>query len=176
MDTLIAGEKLDSLLHLLRSVDHLPGAVAELGVYQGGALRAMAQVSPLRICYGFDTFKGQPAGSWRDTDYHQPGEFNNTSIHDVQSRMPSNVTLVPGVFPKSAEPINARFCFAHVDFDLEQSTVDAISWLRPRMIPGGIVVFDDWQWVFCQGVERAIKKAGLVVRDSVPFQCYWTAP
>lgn len=164
------------LLRLLASVSHLEGCIAELGVFQGGTLKALAEACPQKTCYGFDTFEGQPKDSWRPIDFHKPGEFGDTSYSAVSAAMPSNVILLRGVFPLTASQVTAKFCFAHVDFDLEKSTEDAIAWLRPRMVPGGIVAFDDWHWQNCLGVDRAIALAALPVVQSAPNQCYWTAP
>lgn len=178
MQILLTPATLASLLRLLDGVKHLDGAVAELGVYQGGALKAMAETVPEKICYGFDTFAGQPAESWREGDVHLPGEFGDTSLAAVAAAMPSNVRLVPGLFPWSAVDVCGgwRFCFCHVDFDLGKSTADAIEWLRPRMVPGGLIVFDDWRWRNCPGVAAAIDAAGLQVTQSAVHQVYWRAP
>jgi O-methyltransferase len=154
----------------------LEGAVVELGVYQGSTLKAMAEAVPEKACYGFDTFAGQPAASWREGDFHRPGEFADTSLEAVRAAMPDNVTLMPGWFPQSAAGFRHPISFAHVDLDLEQSTEDAITWLCPRMTSGGIVAFDDWGWKHCPGVAKAIARAALPVIKSEVHQCYWIAP
>ena len=176
MITLIGGRKLTSLLALLETVRHLDGAIAEMGVFQGGSLKAMADAVPGKTCFGFDTFTGHPAASWQEGDFHQPGEFGDTTYDDVLAAMPANVVLKRGLFPSTAKKIDAQFCFAHVDFDLERSTDDAIKWLMPRMVSGGLIVFDDYKWRNCEGVLRAIERAGLAVVESTVHQCYWTAP
>jgi len=164
---------LKSLLNLLLRTRTLDGVVVELGVFQGGALKTMAELVPDKTFYGFDTFEGQPAASWRAIDFHQPGEFGDTSFEAVRAVMPSNVELVQGYFPVSAGGFEHPICFAHVDMDLEKSTEDAIEWLRPRMVPGGIMVFDDWGWKNCPGVARAISRAALPVVRSEVHQCYY---
>jgi len=176
MQTLMTPAKSAALLRLLATVEGLQGAIVELGVYQGGTLKALAQASPRRSCYGFDTFAGMPAESWRAIDFHKPGEFGDTTLTTVQAGMPGNVTLIAGLFPQSAEGLHDQVAFAHVDMDLEKSTADAIVWLRPRMVSGGLVVFDDWHWKNCAGVAKAIEAAGLHVIESAPCQCYWRAP
>lgn len=176
MQSLMSPAKTASLLRLLASVRHLEGCVAELGVYQGGTLKAMADAAPEKTCLGFDTFTGQPAASWREIDFHRPGEFADTALGVVKAAMPENVALVPGLFPESAIGVAVGICFAHVDFDLEKSTEDAIEWLRARMVSRGVIVFDDWHWKNCEGVARAIDRAGLQVQPGAPCQCYWVAP
>jgi hypothetical protein len=176
MQILLTPATLKSLLGLLMRARPLDGVIVELGVFQGGALKAMAEAVPEKICFGFDTFTGQPAASWREGDFHRPGEFADTSFKTVRAAMPDNVTLMPGWFPESAAGFDRAISFAHVDFDLEQSTEDAIAWLRHRMMNGGLIVFDDWGWKNCPGVAKAIARAGLPVVKSEVHQCYWIAP
>lgn len=176
MKILLTPQKLATLLDLAAGVRKLEGCIVELGVYQGGALKALAGEFREKQCYGFDTFAGMPKESWREIDFHKPGEFGDTTLADVQAAMPPNVKLIPGLFPQSAQDFNSRICFAHVDMDLEKSTADAIVWLRPRMTPGGVVVFDDYHWQNCPGVAKAIEAAGLHVIECGSLQCYWTAP
>jgi hypothetical protein len=176
MPALISGPRLDSLLSLLAGVKHLDGAIAELGVYKGGTLKAMAEAAPEKTCYGFDTFAGMPAESWKEGEFLKVGDLADVSFSNIAKRLPGNCKLVRGVFPQSAAGIDERFCFAHVDFDYEKSTADAIEWLKPRMVSGGLIVFDDWHEITCTGVEKAIKRAKLRVVESAPNQCYWRAP
>jgi O-methyltransferase len=176
MITLMSPDRWEVLRKLLLQVKPLPGEVAELGVYQGGTLKMLADLAPEKTCFGFDTFNGQPAESWREIDFHKPGEFGDTGFERVMRELPQNIVLFAGVFPGSAPNLEVKLCFAHVDFDLEKSTEDAIAWLTPRMVPGGVVVFDDYHSPNCMGVDRAIARAGLQVIESAPNQCYWTAP
>lgn len=173
---LIAGPRLESLLSLLAKVRHLGGNVAELGVYKGGTLKAMAEAVPEKTVYGFDTWEGLPADRWTEGDNPAPGALADVSFSAVSRAMPGNCKLVQGIFPQSAAGIDEQFCLVHLDFDYEKSTADAIEWLRPRMVPGGVIVFDDWKEITCPGVRKAIEAAGLTVIESAPNQCYWTAP
>lgn len=176
MQILLTPKKLACLLQLAASVKNLAGCIVELGVYQGGALRALAGECREKQCYGFDTFVGMPKESWNPIDFHKPGEFGDTSLQAVKDAMPANVKLIAGLFPDSAAEFREPICFAHVDMDLEKSTADAIEWLRARMVPGGIIVFDDYHWQNCPGVAKAIEAAGLNVIECGSLQCYWTAP
>src|ERR1019366_5852168 len=176
MEILLTPKKLATLLRLAEGVRNLAGCIVELGVYQGGALKALAGDNPGKRCYGFDTFARSRKESWREIDIHRPGEFGDTSLAAVKAAMPANVELIAGLFPGSAEAFDKRISFAHVDMDLEKSTEDAIDWLRPRMVSGGLVVFDDYRWQNCPGVAKAIEAAGLHVLECGSLQCYWTAP
>lgn len=168
--------KRDALLSLLGRVRHLDGCIVELGVFRGQTLHALAEACPQKQCYGFDTFEGMPAEKCLPTDGHTAGEFCETDFAAVAAAMPPNVVLRMGVFPHTAEGLDVRVCFAHADFDLERSMSDAIAWLVPRMVPGGIVVFDDWNKKKMPGVDKAIARAGLKVTMATKHQGYWVAP
>jgi O-methyltransferase len=56
------------------------------------------------------------------------------------------IHLHPGVFPDSACPVEEmRFSFVHLDMDLPASTRDGLAFFHPRMVPGGILIGDDYQ-------------------------------
>lgn len=176
MLTLIRGRKLDRLLAELAAAP--PGAAVEMGVYQGGSLAAMALVDPNRQVIGFDTFEGLPAEAWRAGEPHQVGDFGDTSLGAVLRAVEgmANVTLVPGLFPESASGIDVSVALAHVDFDFYESTRAAIDWLLPRMMRGGVILFDDYDWRNCPGVRRAIDEAGLPVKPSATCQVIYRHP
>jgi len=55
------------------------------------------------------------------------------------------VHLHAGVFPDTARGLeDERFSFVHLDLDLEPSTRDALEFFHPRLLPGGIIVADDY--------------------------------
>ncbi len=58
--------------------------------------------------------------------------------------------------PLSGAASDARFAFVHVDVDLYQPTRDAIDFFYPRLLPGGILLFDDYGFMTCPGARRAV--------------------
>lgn len=171
MLSLVRGPKLESLLRLLDGAPE--GIGVEFGVYNGGTLLEMAKAQPGRDFVGFDTFTGLPAEAWRSGEPHGVGDFRDCDYMDVLLSMPPNVSLVRGLFPDEAVEPRGKIGFAHVDFDFEVSTAAAIDWLRPRMAPGAVVVFDDYEWDHCPGVKRAIDAAGIAVQRSAEHQVFW---
>lgn len=173
LKTLIGGPKLEHLLVLLQRAVRHPGAVAEFGVYHGGTLKIMAELCPDRTCYGFDTFEGLPAEKWNKSEPHSVGDFSDCDYLSLKAAMPPNVQLVRGVFPQSARGIDSPICFAHVDFDFYESTLDAIHWLKAHMVAGAIAVFDDYDWPHCPGVRKAIEDTQIHVQKSMQHQVFW---
>lgn len=136
------------------------GDVAEVGVYRGGTARLIAEIleEGKKHLHLFDTFEGMPEVDERQ-DIHQQGDFSDTSIKQVKRFLDgfSKVHFYQGVFPQTASPvINNKFSFVHIDVDIYQSVLDSCGFFYPRMVSGGIIVFDDYGFVSCPGAKRAV--------------------
>jgi O-methyltransferase len=132
----------------------------------------IADLAPWKTLHAFDTFEGIPHDD--DTpEGHKRGDFT-TNLTDGKDYLRLNdVSFHVGFFPETAKGLeDRRFCFAHIDGDLYETTKAAIEFFVPRMVPGGIIVFDDWKWERCPGVERAIREAGLEVTEGEK-QAWW---
>lgn len=182
--TRLNGSKLDcdrlSILKqlIIQSPEHYP--MAEVGVYKGGTLRVIAESDPDKMVIGFDTFSGLPQELWNKDEPHKPREFNDTSYEYVAQQLNDlyNVTLIKGIFPQSAHGVYAdlRYSFVHIDVDYYQSVFESIVFFVPRMAKNGIILFDDYGWKQCPGVEKAIGDYGLsvtVVDHDYIKQAYW---
>lgn len=171
---------LDKQKHIAKLARSVPaGAFAECGVYRGGILKMLANAHRDRTIYGFDTFEGLPVGMWVDGEPHKAGEFDDTSLRYVQAEVADypNVVLVKGIFPDSAADLpSTKFALVHIDFDFYESTKAAIDWFLPRMVPDGVIVFDDYEWEMCPGVKRASDEAGLSVATTVKYQAVYRVP
>lgn len=157
--TLVPMERCFGLWQLAHQAALQPGAFAEFGVYRGGTARMLARAFPDRTIHLFDTFAGMPQTDPRH-DGHAAGDFADTSLDAVSASLGDcpNVRFHPGFFPDSTADVAAdeRFAFVHVDVDIYRSTLDALTFFYPRLMPGGIMVFDDWRRHNTQGVEAAL--------------------
>ncbi len=151
------------------------GDVLEVGSWRGGSgtviARALADTTDgqragglgERKVYLADTFTGVVKASARDT-YYKGGEHANTSVGTVRDLLERagvpHVQLLPGVFPdESAAGIaDRRFALCHIDVDVYQSAKETFDWVWPRMVPGGVVVFDDYGFYGCEGVTSLIEE------------------
>jgi len=111
----------------------------------------------------FDTFEGIPETGEFDVPKrgkgHKQGDFNKTSLESVNEFLQGyNVHFWPGLFPDSARlmPDDTEFVLVHVDADLYESTKAACDFFWPRMVNGGIMVFDDYNAPRCPGVNKAV--------------------
>lgn len=147
------------LYQYARATASLGGEVAEAGVYRGGTGRLLAKsVAPDRTVHLFDTFEGMPATD-PSRDVHREGDFSDVNVEDVAAYLSDcpNVRLYPGLFPATAEPVSSlRFSLVHVDVDIYQSVKDCCEFFYPRLVPGGIMVFDDYGFLSCPGAKAAV--------------------
>jgi O-methyltransferase len=146
--------------------------MAEVGVYRGGTLRFIAESDRTKWVFGFDTWAGLPKEKWNEDEYHRPGEFGDANMEEVIEYLADlrNVKLVQGIFPDSTRDSDCnlyKYSFVHIDLDFYQSVYDAIEWFWPRMAHGGIILFDDYKWTNCPGVEKAIIAYGLSVHEEI---------
>lgn len=150
----IDGDKLVVLRDLLRETNCLTGDVAEFGVYRGGSAKLIGHFAPGAALHLFDTFSGIPC----DDPFpgaHRRGDFADTSSSEVLGFLNNPRALAHvGVFPSTAPP-DVRYRFVHLDADLYESTKDALKYFLPRLVPGGVLLMDDYGWERCPGVETA---------------------
>jgi O-methyltransferase len=156
------------LWQLVAEASKLPaGDLIEIGVWRGGtggliAARCaeLALNSQVYLC---DTFKGVVKAGGGDGVYGG-GEHSDTSIPIVsdlmRKLMVSNATILEGIFPDATSHLISQqaFRFCHIDVDVYQSAKDCMEWLWPRLLPGGIIVYDDYGFQRCEGVTRCVNE------------------
>lgn len=150
--TLVSDDRCYVLRQFALHCAHLSGDFAECGVYQGGTAMLTAATLrdagvPAKPLHLFDTFQGMPEEAARDRGGHAPGQFGETSLSAVQSRLSNhpNVRFHPGVIPGTLAAVADReFAFVYLDLDLYQSTLEALRFFYPRMVPGAVFVGDDY--------------------------------
>lgn len=118
------------------------GWAVEFGVYSGYSLGLIADRMPV---IGFDSFEGLPE-DWREG--FPKGTFgpDDGPSLGVTLLPPAHSMIVPGWFndtlPSFPFPL---LSLIHIDCDLYSSTTTALRWTKRHMMPGTIVVFDEFQ-------------------------------
>jgi O-methyltransferase len=113
---------------------------------------------PILLC---DTFGGVVKAGANDPHY-VGGEHADTSIAIVEElafRITlSNYRLSAGIFPEYRPAVldNGSIGFCHIDVDTYTSAKDCFDFVWPRMIPGGVVVFDDYGSSTTSGVAKLV--------------------
>ena len=167
------------LQHIWRScvaVRDLPGEAAELGVYKGGSAKIIAMGLPDKAIHLFEVFTGLPAEMGTDADIHSMGDFA-TDEQIVRAALADcpNVEFHVGLFPGTTDGLeDKQFSLVHLDADLYRSTQEGLSWFWPRLVPGGIVVLDDYERPSCPGctaaIDEFVAESGVVIERTRDHQ------
>jgi hypothetical protein len=156
-NSLLGYKKSLNLYNEVNLVKDLSGNTCEVGVFQGITSKLIHTMLPDRVHYAYDTYSGI-TGSNQSIDIHTDGEFA-CSLYEVQNNinMP-NVVYKVGMFPDTFNEQSEQFVFVHSDTDTYMGTSETLRCFSPLMVCGGKIMFDDYQWKNCPGVEKAIKE------------------
>lgn len=157
-NTIVDTPRLEKIVQYLEMTKDLPGDNAEVGVYKGGTSYLISWASRDKKLYIFDTFDGMPETDIQDL--HQRGDFGDTSFGQAYNllRARNNVYIYEGEFPKDSSDVieNKKFSFVHLDCDIYKSVKESLEFFYPRMVVGGIIVFDDYAEPNCPGAKIAV--------------------
>ena len=141
------------------------GLVLEFGVAKGASLRNLARQTPREV-HGFDSFGGLPE-DWAGTK-ERVGAFTQMG---KLPKVPPNAVLHVGWFDKTLPSFLAvheqKVAFLHVDCDIYASTVTIFAELRERIVPGTIILFDEyfnypgWRAHEYKAFQEFIRQTGL---------------
>lgn len=150
----------------LEHADLEGGLVLEFGVFSGTTVNYLAGKRLWRID-AFDSFEGLPE-SWRGG--YPKGKFARAT----PPRVAANVTLHIGWFDQTLPPFVAALKtpdqpvrYLHIDCDLYSSTKTIFDALGDRIVPGSVIVFDEyfnyagWQEGEFKAFQEFISRRGL---------------
>jgi hypothetical protein len=118
------------------------GLIAEFGVATGRTINHIARLKPNLVVHGFDSFEGLPE-DW--TSRMPKGFFKR----DALPRVRKNVELHVGWFDSTLPAFKAKYGdtplqLLHIDSDLYSSAVTILTALRDNIVPGTVIIFDEY--------------------------------
>jgi hypothetical protein len=140
------------------------GEVYEFGVYQGITFRRLCRNYPKQTVVGFDSFEGLPE-YWDGNGGMEAGHFK-TRVPPRPSNgryvIGSFSFTVPGFF-REVHPLTVA-SFVHIDCDLYSSAFIALINLRPYLVKGSLILFDEFfgnkNWL-TTGEAKALYNSGI---------------
>ncbi len=118
------------------------GLFLEFGVEDGRSITWIARHHAGTV-HGFDSFAGLPE-DWAGT-FETKGSFGRGG---KPPKVPANVELHVGWFADTLPPFLARhrepLAFLHIDCDIYSSTRTVFEHLADRIVPGTVIVFDEY--------------------------------
>lgn len=150
-------------LYAARTAAHLPGDFVECGVNRGFMSSAIMELLDWnqtgRMFFLLDTFAGideryispdeKQQGMMERNERDIKSGFYTFDIDDVRRNFAQwpNTKIIVGPIPETLQEISSqKFAFVHLDLNCSPPEVAALDWLWDRIVPGGIVLLDDYAY------------------------------
>ena len=146
------------------------GSLIEIGTWcggSGGLIGSMARSAGITdTLYMCDTFKGIVKVDEKQDSHMEDGMLDDATYESVDYIINEvlgieNVKILEGTFPEDTShyiPDDEKFRFCHMDVDVYQGSEDILEWLWDRLVPGGIVVYDDYGFDTADGVTKHVEQ------------------
>ncbi|OGM10635.1 hypothetical protein A2Z67_00065 [Candidatus Woesebacteria bacterium RBG_13_36_22] len=163
--TTVSIESCHVIWQLAKHSCRIPGDVAELGVYGGGAAKLLcfAYSGVGKEIHLFDTFSGIPALMDKEKGDEREGPIRDfsVSIQDVKKHLSNfrkKIHFHKGVFPKTltARIEKMEFCLVHIDASIYFSAKAGCEFFYPRLSSGGALIINDYGFSEYSGVKRSV--------------------
>lgn len=121
--------------------------------------------------YAFDSFEGLPDTNEEEDGYFQAGTFSTSRsefLRIVRKKTGVNLTKINVIEGFYCDSLTSELQIkmpkagvVHIDVDLYSSTIDVLHFLKPLLVPGSLLIFDDWHCFpagTIQGERRALSE------------------
>ncbi|WP_309645577.1 TylF/MycF/NovP-related O-methyltransferase [Phenylobacterium sp.] len=137
--------RLSTLVWAARQAAHLDGDFVECACYRGSSARTVADLVDIsgRRYFLYDLFEHDES-----MPHHAMAAHSATLYDEVRARFPEpNVIITKGRVPDSlAQAAPERIAFMHLDLNNAEAEIGALEVLWDRILPGGVLVLDDFGW------------------------------
>jgi hypothetical protein len=171
---------------LFRRVRELPGSIVELGVFKGASMFTFAHLLEIfchgdrsRKVLGFDSFEGlgvlnekdgssegdhsKLTGGWSAKSF-EPELMGMIDLFTEESFVPSapRIAIIKGDIKETVPTYTSqnpglRISLLHFDCDLYEPTILGLRHLVPHVVPGGLIVFDEYAITAWAGETQAVE-------------------
>lgn len=169
--------RFDFFSRMYSKIQNETGDIVECGVGWGRSLVHLLSIlkmhGQLRTLWAYDSFEGFPEPSPEDASIRNPqkGEWKS-DLHDIERMLLNEagfsraflrqrLVFVKGFFENTLPSYSGKeIALLHVDVDLYNSYKTVLQELYPRVIKGGVILFDEykntWEREKFPGAEKAI--------------------
>ena len=160
--TIVSPDRCYILASFAMYASHLQGDFAECGVYRGGTALLLSRIvkDTNKMLYLFDSFEGLPKINQEKDQWFYEGQFGAASaaaVGELLSDFRSLIDIRCGWIPQTFSGLETKsFSFVHLDVDLYQSALDCCRYFYPRLVPGGVMLLDDYAFAAARGEKDAV--------------------
>jgi hypothetical protein len=187
--TSVSVERIQNVLALVQKCieENIPGDFAEIGVFRGGLIMAMAlkckQMGVLRTIHAYDTFQGMTPESSADVDRDgipaskYPvnnvkcfSSFEETSANIRKADYPSIMYHIGDILQTNKSSI-PTFALLRLDTDWYESTKFELEVFEPNVSTNGFIIVDDYgHW---QGCKKAVDEFRPPYKNVIDYTGIW---
>lgn len=151
-------ERLYILQQFAKRQEKLNSNFVEIGIYAGMSMFFMAKYCNKKFI-GIDSFEGLSSPKFGvDTDYFKQGDLSCPIDYATKylSRF-NNIELIKGWVPEILNTLpDIKYSLVHIDVDLYEPTKASIEYFWDRLIPGGVLICDDFGSSKTIGAKKAM--------------------
>lgn len=149
-------ERLFTVAQFAMASQRLGASFVECGTYRGASALMLAAHCPANL-YLFDSWQGLSEPEDTDGDYWLAGALDS-DMDEAVARLDGfdRAVFLPGWIPERFEEVNEPVGLIHIDVDLYAPTRDSVGYFWDLLLPGGVVICDDYGFTTCPGARRAI--------------------
>lgn len=142
---------------LVQRTERVPGHVAEFGCWRGATTSFIAKFiasqsgNSQKVVHGFDTFEGFDKSIQKSKNLRSGYKGSQQELLDclalsgLQDAVELHVGDICKTVPKLMEERpELRLSFGYIDVDIYDPCVTALEFVHDRLMPGGIIAFDEW--------------------------------
>lgn len=155
-----------SFTSFIKKIDDIEGDIVECGIGRSRSLIILASLlvnsSKQRSLYAFDSFEGFPEPTKEDYSHRNPkkGEWSSspsgkytyneefclTVLKEAEIPLDKiSLKITKGFFADSLPQAKInKIALLNIDGDLYSSYKDCLTYLYDKVVPGGIILFDDF--------------------------------
>lgn len=159
-----------------------PGHIVEYGSYRGGSAIFMAHLAkalhPGMKIFAMDSYEGMPETD-KQVDAHNAGDFSDVDLEKLRARVSSlkldNLELIKGRFEKTHDRVMnvaGAIRLAHIDCDIASAVRFSYEGVKPHVVQGGYIVFDDATVSSCIGATEVVEDT-VIRRDGMNSEQIW---
>lgn len=171
---------------LFKLIKDAPGCIVDIGVGTGGSTWAFAAMLSTfnhkdseKVVYGFDTFEGFPAVSPEDgSDELVRVGGMRLMVPEIGAHAYANLMLYKGdiceTVPKFvASKPHLRVALLNLDVDLYAPTKAALECFEPLVVPGGVIILDEYYLREFPGEKKAVDDYYHLKYEHTPYvRCF----
>lgn len=137
----------------------------ECGVADGlSAFFALKEIQGHKnfLMHLYDSWSEMKKEHLYDVESNYTGRYNTLNVESTKrnlSEFKNNLIYHQGYIPKSFKDLPKSpdsIVYLHIDLNSAKATLESLEFFYPRLIKGGVILFDDYGWVAYEETRKIV--------------------